>query len=390
MKKLVLTLWIVSFLLAVGCTDPDPLDQITVVEKVVVVTQVVKVTATFPPATATEESQPDPTTEPTEKPTDAPAPTQTPRPTTAQTEEIQLLVEAANLRSAPGTQSDILGIVKSGEPPELLGQNAGGSWLKVRTVAGRVGWIGSNVVQLNKDVNLKIVDTATSAAASESSQSVSQAQASPIPPSPTALPATNTPPIETPIPSPTDVPIIGETAFVVKVVDGDTIDVNIGGRVERLRYIGIDTPEYNEPCGSEATQANAALVAGKTVQLVRDITERDKYGRLLRYVYVGDMLVEAELVRQGWAEAYRYEPDTAQAAYLESLQAQAPVRNCGFSAQPPFQPDGSNCDPAYPTVCIPPPPPDLDCRDVPYKRFQVLPPDPHNFDGNHDGEGCEK
>ena len=47
-----------------------------------------------------------------------------------------------------------------------------------------------------------------------------------------------------------------------------------------------------------------------------------------------------------------------------------------------------NCDPAYPGVCIPPPPPDLDCSDVPYRNFTVLPPDPHHFDGNGDGIGC--
>ena len=50
---------------------------------------------------------------------------------------------------------------------------------------------------------------------------------------------------------------------------------------------------------------------------------------------------------------------------------------------------GTNCDPSYPTVCIPPPPPDLDCADIPYRHFEVLPPDPHGFDGDHDGVGCE-
>jgi hypothetical protein len=48
----------------------------------------------------------------------------------------------------------------------------------------------------------------------------------------------------------------------------------------------------------------------------------------------------------------------------------------------------SNCHPSYPTVCIPPPPPDLNCDDIPYNNFTVLAPDPHNFDGNHDGVGC--
>lgn len=60
---------------------------------------------------------------------------------------------------------------------------------------------------------------------------------------------------------------------------------------------------------------------------------------------------------------------------------------------PPEQParpqQPSNCDPSYPTVCIPPAPPDLDCRDIPHRYFEVLPPDPHNFDGDHDGVGCE-
>ena len=48
-----------------------------------------------------------------------------------------------------------------------------------------------------------------------------------------------------------------------------------------------------------------------------------------------------------------------------------------------------NCDPSYPTVCIPPPPPDLDCGDIPYRNFTVLPPDPHRFDADNDGIGCE-
>ncbi|MFZ0544561.1 MAG: SH3 domain-containing protein [Candidatus Promineifilaceae bacterium] len=55
---------------------------------------------------------------------------------------------------------------------------------------------------------------------------------------------------------------------------------------------------------------------------------------------------------------------------------------------PPPTPQ-NNCDPAYPTVCIPSPPPDLDCRDIPYRSFTVLPPDPHLFDGNGNGLGCE-
>lgn len=72
----------------------------------------------------------------------------------------------------------------------------------------------------------------------------------------------------------------------------------------------------------------------------------------------------------------------------------SPAKTVVSSPSPTTQSDGSSarsgCDPSYPTVCIPPPPPDLDCKDVSYKRFKVLPPDPHNFDGNNDGVGCER
>ena len=65
-------------------------------------------------------------------------------------------------------------------------------------------------------------------------------------------------------------------------------------------------------------------------------------------------------------------------------------RNTPTIAPPPAGGEGTgNCDPSYPTVCIAPSPPDLDCRDIPYRRFQVLPPDPHNFDREGDGLGCE-
>jgi hypothetical protein len=66
----------------------------------------------------------------------------------------------------------------------------------------------------------------------------------------------------------------------------------------------------------------------------------------------------------------------------------APAPEPEPTPQPTPTPTG-NCDPAYPTVCIPPPPPDLDCGDISYRNFKVLPPDPHHFDGDGDGVGCE-
>lgn len=106
-----------------------------------------------------------------------------------------------------------------------------------------------------------------------------------------------------------------ELVKVIRVVDGDTIDVEIDGKTERVRYIGIDTPETVDPrklvqCfGVEASKKNKELVEGKIVRLEKDITDRDKYKRLLRYVWLGDTLINQELVAQGFAKSYSYPPD---------------------------------------------------------------------------------
>ncbi len=122
-------------------------------------------------------------------------------------------------------------------------------------------------------------------------------------------------------------------ARVTQVVDGDTITIEGGYRV---RYIGIDTPEvYPQPeaFGREALQANRRLVEGKEVHLERDVSETDKYGRLLRYVYVDDTFVNAELVRQGLARAKAYPPDTKYQGYLEKMEAEAREAGRGMWAK---------------------------------------------------------
>jgi len=117
---------------------------------------------------------------------------------------------------------------------------------------------------------------------------------------------------------------------VIRVIDGDTITVEGGYRV---RYIGIDTPEIGEAFGLEAWQANRELVEGKVVYLERDVSETDKYGRLLRYVYVDDILVNAELVRAGQADAKAYPPDTKHQDYLEKLEQEARQAGRGMWAK---------------------------------------------------------
>lgn len=93
-----------------------------------------------------------------------------------------------------------------------------------------------------------------------------------------------------------------------------------------MRYIGIDTPEIYpdaEDFGIEAREANRRLVEGKKVRLEKDVSETDKYGRMLRYVYVDDIFVNAELVKEGLAEAKAYPPDTKYQDYLEQMEAEA-------------------------------------------------------------------
>lgn len=130
----------------------------------------------------------------------------------------------------------------------------------------------------------------------------------------------------------------GETAVVTKVIDGDTIDVLLDGRSYRVRYIGIDTPERDEACYNEATTANATYVEGQTVRLVQDTSNTDRYDRLLRYVYVDEVLVNAELVAGGWAESKRYPPDDELFNYLEDLEDSAADQQLGCHPAGVFSP----------------------------------------------------
>jgi endonuclease YncB( thermonuclease family) len=117
--------------------------------------------------------------------------------------------------------------------------------------------------------------------------------------------------------------IDGTRATVVRVIDGDTIDVRINGQEDRVRYVGVNTPERDEACYAEATAANRALVEGREVILVRDTSDRDRFDRLLRYIYVGNVFVNAALVEQGWAEAVLYQPDDREYSRFLALEREA-------------------------------------------------------------------
>ena len=128
-----------------------------------------------------------------------------------------------------------------------------------------------------------------------------------------------------------DSPASSERARVVRVVDGDTILVAVSGRQERVRYIGVDTPESVKPgtpvqCYAKRASAfNKKLLAGRTVRLVPDVEARDRYGRLLAYVYrePDGLFVNAELARDGYARTLTIAPNVRYAGRFRALAAAA-------------------------------------------------------------------
>jgi micrococcal nuclease len=118
-------------------------------------------------------------------------------------------------------------------------------------------------------------------------------------------------------------------ALVTRVVDGDTVEVDLDGQTEDVRYIGVDTPETVKPgepveCfGPQASSFNHRLVEGRRVRLVFGVERRDDYGRLLAYVYLGDRFVNAELIRRGLARTLTIPPNDRFAARLKRLEIAA-------------------------------------------------------------------
>ena len=121
-----------------------------------------------------------------------------------------------------------------------------------------------------------------------------------------------------------------EKSLVINVIDGDTIELEDGSRI---RYLGIDTPETGEPYYSEATVRNKELVEGKVVYLQKGKRDRDEYDRLLRYVYVDGVFVNAELVAQGFATAYIFDADEWYSQTLVRLEQYAKLKKRGLWGQ---------------------------------------------------------
>jgi micrococcal nuclease len=123
-----------------------------------------------------------------------------------------------------------------------------------------------------------------------------------------------------------------EKAWKVQTIkDGDTIVLSNG---EEVRYVGIDTPEESEPYFGEAKEFNRKMVEGKRISLEYDQETKDKYFRILAYVWVDSLLVNAELIKQGLAWVYSFRPNLRYRDYFVSLQKEAREKKIGVWSVP--------------------------------------------------------
>jgi micrococcal nuclease len=132
---------------------------------------------------------------------------------------------------------------------------------------------------------------------------------------------------------PTITPVNRQKTKVIRVVDGDTIEIEGGVKV---RYIGMNTPETVDPrkpiqCfGKEASMENKTLVEGKEVELEKDISNTDKYGRLLRYVWLNGIMINEILVKEGYARVDTVPPDVKYSNIFLTAENESRTNNLGL------------------------------------------------------------
>ncbi|MBA8922751.1 thermonuclease family protein [Nesterenkonia jeotgali] len=231
----------------------------------------------------------------------------------------------------------------------------------------------------------------------EPSEEPTESETPPASPTRTATPTPSPTPSPTPAPSPSRTPTANpneHTAVVVRIIDGDTVELDSG---DTVRISGIDTPERGECHFDTASARMGELVLGKTVTLTRDREDTDRYDRILRYVDVDGTDAGITLIEEGLAKA-RYDSrdgygfHTREPDYI-SADDGAPLQTCAPEPAPAPAPapapgqQGANCDPNY-TPCIPAFPPDINCGDLDVS-VRVIGTDVHGLDRDGDGVGCE-
>ena len=184
------------------------------------------------------------------------------------------------------------------------------------------------------------------------------------------------------------------TDYVTRIVDGDTIHT----ATLKIRLSLTNAPETYQDGFREATEFTEKLcpVGSKILVDQDDLQRVDQYGRVLAKVFCGDKVLNSELLYNGHANILTQYCSTSEfsgEAWAKRYGCDSKEIQLTTTPSPPtpVQPKTQeiSCDTSYPDFCIPSPPPDLDCKDISQKKFRVLQPDPHRFDGDNDGIGCE-
>lgn len=170
---------------------------------------------------------------------------------------------------------------------------------------------------------------------------------------------------------------------VAKIIDGDTFVLASG---QTVRLIGIDAPEKNDCFATESTSELSNLIGGKNIRLEKDVSETDRYRRLLRYIWVDQTFVDDQLVRRGFATAKDYPPDSKYKEQFAQAEVEARINNRGlWGACSVDQSAGQSVSEAS----------DRDCGDFKtHAEAQAFfsaagPGDPHKLDSDGDGLACE-
>lgn len=189
------------------------------------------------------------------------------------------------------------------------------------------------------------------------------------------------------------------SGIVTEVIDGDTIKVD----GQSIRFALVDAPKIKYDGGKARSFIQEVCPVGSSVVVDQDDSQpEDKYGRILGVIHCNDLNLNKELLDSGLGDLYSAFCDQSEF----STQSWAKKHGCEMDAtksvesqinQPkesqtysqPQEKPRTDCDPSYPSVCIPMYPPDLDCDDIPVSNFKVIGDDPHRFDGDGDGIGCE-
>ena len=171
---------------------------------------------------------------------------------------------------------------------------------------------------------------------------------------------------------------------VTEITDGDTIEVN----GQPIRFALASAPEIDQPEGLEA-QAFIESICPKGNMILVDEDDgqtQGSHGRIIAVVYCLGKNLNKELLEANLGYLSAEFCQTSE--FAQTMWAQK--HGCSPESEQTGKTLPTSCDASYPDVCIPSPPPDLDCSDIEYRNFEVLQPDPHRFDGNYDGVGCEK